>query len=96
MLPATQGDHHTCPPTGDPQDRVLPGAPPPGVGRSARVNCVGHALDASKRSQILFMDRDNILNLCVVTNLPLPTAAWPGAILFSDGPKADGTMPNRT
>jgi hypothetical protein len=42
------------------------------------------------------MDRDNILNLCVVTNLPLPTAAWPGAILFSDGPKADGTMPNRT
>src|SRR5215831_2408683 len=34
-LPAIQGDHHTYPPTGDPQDRVPPwGAPPPsGVGR---------------------------------------------------------------
>ena len=74
---------------------MLPGAPPLGVGRSARVNWLGHALDASKWSQILFMDRDDILNLCVATNLPLPSAAWPGAILFSDEPKADGTMPNR-
>jgi hypothetical protein len=43
----------------------------------------------------MFMDRDDILNLSVVTNLPLPRAAWPGAILFSDEPKADATMPNR-
>jgi len=34
MLSATQGDHHTCPPTGDPQDRrAARGAP--GARRSA-------------------------------------------------------------
>ncbi|MEU3087027.1 hypothetical protein ACWCQ0_01100 [Streptomyces massasporeus] len=33
---------------------------------------IGNALDASKRSQILFMDRDDVLNLFVVTNLPMP------------------------
>ena len=38
---------------------------------------LGNKLDASKRSQILFMDRDDILNLYVVTNLPLPGAAQP-------------------
>jgi hypothetical protein len=38
---------------------------------------LGNKLDASKRSQILFMDRDDILNLFVVTNLPLPEAARP-------------------
>lgn len=37
----------------------------------------GNALDASKRSQIMFIDRDDILNLYVVTNLPLPAAAIP-------------------
>jgi hypothetical protein len=36
---------------------------------------LGNKLDASKRSQILFMDRDDILNLYVVTSLPLPEAA---------------------
>lgn len=40
-------------------------------------NWIGNALDASKRSQIMFIDRDDILNLYVVTNLPLPTAALP-------------------
>lgn len=40
-------------------------------------NWLGNALDASKRSQILFIDRDDILNLYVVTNLPLPAAAMP-------------------
>ncbi|MFF0759471.1 hypothetical protein ACFYWH_05450 [Streptomyces sp. NPDC003737] len=34
---------------------------------------IGYKLDASKRSQILFMDRDDILNLFVVTNLPVPS-----------------------
>lgn len=38
-------------------------------------NWLGGKLDASKRSQIMFMDRDDILNLYVVTNLPLPNAA---------------------
>lgn len=38
-------------------------------------NWIGNALDASKRSQIMFLDRDDILNLFVVTNLPLPEAA---------------------
>lgn len=35
-------------------------------------NWIGNKLDANKRSQIMFMDRDDILNLFVVTNLPLP------------------------
>jgi hypothetical protein len=34
-------------------------------------------LDASKRSQIIFMDRDDILNLYVVNNVPLPAGALP-------------------
>jgi len=46
------------------------------ITKAAR-NWLGGKLDASKRSQILFMDRDDILNLYVVTNLPLPNAALP-------------------
>lgn len=38
-------------------------------------NWLGEKLDASKRSQILFMDRDDILNLFTVSNLPLPLGA---------------------
>ena len=34
-------------------------------------------LDASKRSQIMFMDRNDILNLYVVNNVPLPAGALP-------------------
>jgi hypothetical protein len=44
------------------------------ITKAAR-NWLGNKLDASKRSQILFMDRDDILNLYVVTNLPLPEEA---------------------
>lgn len=40
-------------------------------------NWLGGKLDASKRSQILFMDRDDILNLYTVNNLPLPSGAIP-------------------
>lgn len=40
-------------------------------------NWIGNALDASKHSQIMFLDRDDTLNLFVVTNLPLPEAARP-------------------
>ena len=44
----------------------------------AAKNWLGNKLDSSRRSQILFMDRDDILNLYVVTNLPLPEAAMAG------------------
>ncbi len=40
-------------------------------------NWLGEKLDTSKRSQILFMDRDDILNLYTVSNLPLPAGAIP-------------------
>ncbi|MBB0242694.1 hypothetical protein FNQ90_00865 [Streptomyces alkaliphilus] len=46
------------------------------ITKAAR-NWLGNKLDASKRSQIMFMDREDILNLFVVTNLPMPSAAWP-------------------
>lgn len=46
------------------------------ITKAAR-NWLAEALDRPKRSQILFMDRDNILNLYVVTNVPLPAAALP-------------------
>jgi hypothetical protein len=38
-------------------------------------NWLGSKLDATKRSQIMFMDREEILNLYTVTNIPLPAAA---------------------
>lgn len=40
-------------------------------------NWIGNKLDANKRSQIMFMDRDDILNLFIVTNLMLPKGAMP-------------------
>ena len=40
-------------------------------------NWLGGKLDATKRSQILFMDRDDILNLYVVSNMALPRGAAP-------------------
>ena len=36
---------------------------------------IGEALDRPKRSQILFMDREDIINLYVVNNVPLPIRA---------------------
>lgn len=38
-------------------------------------NWIGNKLDAVKRSQIMFMDRDDIINLYTVTNLALPKSA---------------------
>ncbi|AWS42555.1 hypothetical protein [Streptosporangium sp. 'caverna'] len=55
------------------------------ITKAAR-NWLGNALDASKRSQIMFMDREDILNLFVVTNLPLPSSAWPTAKPLPDEP----------
>ena len=46
------------------------------ITKAAR-NWLGEHLDRSKRSQIMFMDRDDILNLFVVTSLPLPAGALP-------------------
>jgi hypothetical protein len=46
------------------------------ITKAAR-NWLGSKLDATKRSQILFMDREDILNLYIVTNLPLPDGAAP-------------------
>lgn len=53
------------------------------ITKAAR-NWLGNKLDASKRSQLLFMDRDDILNLYVVTNLPLPKRAMPEASVSQD------------
>lgn len=57
------------------------------ITKSAR-NWLGNKLDASKRSQVMFMDRDDILNLFIVTNLPIPgeansdTDSWDNKIPF--------------
>ena len=53
----------------------------------AAKNWLGTRLDATKRSQVMFMDRDDILNLYVVTNTPLPAAALPPE------PEADDEIP---
>lgn len=55
------------------------------ITKAAR-NWIGGQLDDVKRSQIMFMDRDDILNLFVVTNLPLPGAALPKANPIDDLP----------
>jgi hypothetical protein len=47
-------------------------------------NWLGQKLDASKRSQILFMDRDDILNLYTVCNIPLPSGALAEQKINSD------------
>lgn len=49
-------------------------------------NWLGGKLDVSKRSQILFMDREDIMNLFIVNNLPLPVSALPSPIEDNDLP----------
>lgn len=46
------------------------------ITKAAR-NWLGNKLDATKRSQVMFMDREDILNLFIVSNLPLPAGALP-------------------
>jgi hypothetical protein len=53
------------------------------ITKAAR-NWLGAKLDATKRSQIMFMDKDDILNLYVVTNLPLPDGALPELMKITD------------
>jgi hypothetical protein len=55
------------------------------ITKAAR-NWLGNKLDASKRSQVMFIDRNDILNLFVVTNLPLPSGAVPETTAFDDSP----------
>ena len=44
------------------------------ITKSARL-WLGHNLDATKRSRIMFMDRDDILNLFVASSTQLPPGA---------------------
>lgn len=55
------------------------------ITKAAR-NWLGNKLDASRRNQIIFMDRDDILNLFVVTNVPLPKGALPTPEPVDDDP----------
>ncbi len=52
-------------------------------------NWLGNKLDASKRSQILFMDRDDILNLYVVSSLAIPKSKESG----TSGQDLDDELP---
>lgn len=52
-------------------------------------NWLGNKLDASQRSQIMFMDREDILNLYTVNPIPLPEGALPRAPNFGRSPWAD-------
>ncbi|GGZ37360.1 hypothetical protein [Streptomyces poonensis] len=54
------------------------------ITKAAR-NWLGNALGASRRSQIMFMDRDDILNQYIVANLPLPAGAPDSAPADSAG-----------
>jgi len=53
------------------------------ITKAAR-NWLGNRLDQTKRSQIMFMDREDIVNLFVVTNLPLPAGALPTTDALDD------------
>jgi hypothetical protein len=59
------------------------------ITKAAR-NWLGERLDTSKRSQVMFMDREDITNLFIVTNVLLPAAAIPpsrkGSLIDDDIP----------
>lgn len=48
------------------------------ITKAAR-NWLGEKLDRTKRSQIIFMDREDILNLYIASNIPLPASALPAS-----------------
>ncbi len=50
---------------------------------------LGNKLDASKRSQIMFMDRNDILNLFIAANMPLPDDPLPKPTIESTHPLDD-------
>lgn len=51
-------------------------------------NWLGGKLDAAKRSQILFLDREDIVNLYIVSNLPLPVG-----VIAKSAPELDDDIP---
>jgi len=53
------------------------------ITKAAR-NWIGGKLDQSKRSQILFMDREDIVNLFVVSPLIVPQVPRKAPELFDD------------
>ena len=53
------------------------------ITKAAR-NWIGNKLDVLKRSQILFMDREDILNLFVASNLPLPSEILENLVSSND------------
>ena len=53
------------------------------ITKAAR-NWLGDKLDNTKRSQVMFLDRNDILNLYVVMNIPLPPTALPPEINMED------------
>ncbi|MFG5379727.1 hypothetical protein [Yoonia sp. R2-816] len=53
------------------------------ITKAAR-NWIGNKLDATKRSQIMFMDRDDIINLFVTSNVPLPAKPGDPATPFDE------------
>ncbi len=55
----------------------------------AAKNWIGGKLDTSKRSQIMFMDKEDILNLFIVTTLSLPAAALPTTSITFQVPDDD-------
>jgi hypothetical protein len=55
------------------------------ITKAAR-NWLGEKLDLTKRSQVMFLDREDILNLFVVTNVPLPKGALPAPDPVNDDP----------
>ena len=40
-------------------------------------NWLGQRLDATKRTQVMFIDRDHLVNVFIVSNVPLPKRASP-------------------
>ena len=58
------------------------------ITKAAR-NWLGNKLDASRRNQIIFMDREDILDLFAVTNIPLPRKALPQSLM----PEYDNDIP---
>ena len=53
------------------------------ITKAAR-NWLGGKLDATKRSQVMFIERNDIVNLFVVSNTPLPKGAVPSSVLADD------------
>lgn len=53
------------------------------ITKAAR-NWLGGKLDATKRSQVMFMERDDILNLFAVSNTPIPKGAIPSLVSLDE------------